>query len=330
MTGRRDSPTVHVIGNVNVDLIMGPLPPWPAPGTENILPQSELRVGGAAGNVALALRALGVPYRLVCNVGDDLFGRWLAKAFGDAGRGWPVSPVATTISVGVSHPNGERTFLTTHGHLAEMTLADALRRLPARVGRGDVALLLGAFLSPRLLDSYESLIGILAARGFAIALDTGWPSEGWTDAIRRRTTAWLGSCDHVLLNEIESCALAGCERVEEAGERLRRMAKSDCAIVVKQGAAGATAWQGSRRVRVPARRVTVIDTIGAGDAFDAGYLAALMAGRSLRDAVAEGVAVASAAISTSPRAYRPADARRGGSRPILPHAEQERKRPAGE
>ncbi len=78
-------PKVHVIGNVNVDLIMGPLGAWPQPGTENILAESALRVGGSAGNAALAFQALGVPFRLACNVGDDVFGRWLREPFRDGG-----------------------------------------------------------------------------------------------------------------------------------------------------------------------------------------------------------------------------------------------------
>jgi len=303
MSGRRGSPKVHVIGNVNVDLIMGPLAPWPAPGTENILPESALRVGGAAGNVALAFRALGVPYSLVCNIGDDVFGRWLRQAFGSAGRGLPVAPVPTTVSVGVTHPNGERTFLTSQGHLAVMTLKDALRRLPARARPGDIALLLGAFLSPRLLESYEALIDLLVARGFEIALDTGWPSEGWSAAVIRRATVWLKACDHLLLNEMESCALSRQPDVETAARWLARKAKPGAAIVIKQGPAGATGWRGSERVHAPAPPVKVIDTIGAGDAFDAGYLAARLAGRDLAAAVAEGVAVASAAVSSSPRQY---------------------------
>jgi sugar/nucleoside kinase (ribokinase family) len=296
-------PRVYVIGNVNVDLILGPLAPWPQPGTENILPESQLRIGGAAGNAALAFQALGVPYRLVCNIGDDVFGRWLRQGFGAAGRGWPVAPVPTTVSVGLTHPNGERTFLTSQGHLAVMTLEDACRRLPARAGRGDIALLLGAFLSPPLLDSYEALIDLLVQRGFEIALDTGWPSEGWSRAISRRVTAWLGACDHVLLNDIESQALSRRDDAESAARWLLRKSKPKAANVVKQGPAGAFAWRCQQRAHARAPRVKVIDAIGAGDAFDAGYLAAHLAGKDLAAAVTAGVAVASAAVSSSPRRY---------------------------
>jgi sugar/nucleoside kinase (ribokinase family) len=299
----RQRATVHIIGNVNVDLILGPLAPWPVPGTEHMLPHGEMRVGGAAGNAALALGALGVPFRLVCNIGDDLFGRWLARAFGPAGRGWPVAPVATTLSVGITHPNGERTFLTPPGHLEVMTMKDAERRLPAQAGPGDIALLLGCFLSPRLLESYETLIDLLVARGFAIALDTGWPSGGWSPHVARRVAVWLKACDHVLLNEIESRSLSRQADVERAAAWLCGKTKPGATVVIKQGVGGATAWRGGERVHVAAPRVAVIDTIGAGDAFDAGYLAGCLAGLDLAGAVARGVAVASAAVSTSPRQY---------------------------
>ena len=82
-----------------------------------------------------------------------------------------------------------------------------------------------------------------------------------------------------------------------------RKAKPGAAIVIKQGPRGATAWRGLERFHAAAPEVTVIDTIGAGDAFNAGYLAAWLARRDLAAAVSKGVAVASAAVSTSPRAY---------------------------
>jgi hypothetical protein len=50
--------------------------------------------------------------------------------------------VPTTVSVGINHANGERTFLTSQGHLAVTTMKDVVARLPRRAGRGDIALLL--------------------------------------------------------------------------------------------------------------------------------------------------------------------------------------------
>ncbi|MEA2782675.1 MAG: hypothetical protein QOK29_4219 [Rhodospirillaceae bacterium] len=295
--------TIYVIGNVNVDLIMGPLAPWPQPGTESILPQGELRVGGAAGNAALALQAMRARYRLICNMGDDVFGRWLAAPFGEAGRDWQWTPMPTTISVGLTHPNGERTFLTSLGHLAAMTLNDALPLLPTRASPGDVALLLGAFLSPRLLDSYDELVEALVERGFEIALDTGWPPSGWSEEMRRRATRWLPACDHVLLNEIESCGLSGEPDVATAAAWIGRRAKPGATIVIKRGPFGASGWCQGQETHATAPKVEVIDTIGAGDVFNAAYLHARLQGRDLAASIAEGVDVASAVISTSPRRY---------------------------
>ena len=79
------------VGNVNVDLIMGPLVPWPRPGTEVILAHDDLRVGGAAGNAALAWLGLGHDFTIAASIGDDGFGHWLAAAFGDRAQAWPVS-----------------------------------------------------------------------------------------------------------------------------------------------------------------------------------------------------------------------------------------------
>ncbi|TGW06294.1 carbohydrate kinase family protein, partial [Mesorhizobium sp. M2D.F.Ca.ET.145.01.1.1] len=66
-----------VIGNVNVDLIVGPVAPWPKAGTETVVDHDELRVGGQAGNTGLAWQALGVDFAIAANVGDDQFGHWL-------------------------------------------------------------------------------------------------------------------------------------------------------------------------------------------------------------------------------------------------------------
>jgi sugar/nucleoside kinase (ribokinase family) len=306
-----DGSRITVIGNVNIDWIMGPVTPWPKPGTEIWVPHSELRVGGAAGNAAFALKAMGAPYRIVASVGNDMFGRWLAQAFGAAARRWPVAPVATTASVGITYPNGERTFFTSAGHLDRLSLGDVMGQLPKRARAGEVALLLGGFLSPPLLGRYEALLAQLRRIGFAIALDPSWPPQGWAK-MRRRVAAWLSACDHVLLNEAESCALSGEDSVAKAGPWIERRARPGATVIIKQGPRGASAWQDGRKARAVAPRVKVVDTIGAGDVFDAAYLRARCLGAGLAEALSEGVRVASAVVSTYPRRYGPVHHRRRG------------------
>src|SRR5579871_494593 len=160
------NPAILVIGNVNVDFILGPVTPWPRPGTETIYPQSELRIGGAAGNSALTLQALGARFRILCNMGDDIFGRWLIDSFRPHSRRWPIAMTPTTASACLAHPNGERTFLTSHGHLAATSTKNVLKLLPKRAKKGEIALLCGGFLSPKLLQGYDQLIETLAARRF--------------------------------------------------------------------------------------------------------------------------------------------------------------------
>ena len=130
-------------------MVMGPQVPWPPAGTEVVLPDYELRVGGSAGNAALALQALGVPTRLLANAGDDPLGRWLKDCFRRGGRALAAGGTARRRSrVGITHPNGERTFFTNLGHLDVLGPDDVLPFLPERAPEGSAAFLVGTFLSP--------------------------------------------------------------------------------------------------------------------------------------------------------------------------------------
>lgn len=298
-------PSVIVIGNVNVDLVMGPQAPWPQPGTEVLLPDSEWRVGGAAGNVALALQAIGADHRLVASRGADVLGQWLADAFAPGSAGWAVSTAPTTVSVGITHPDGERTFFTSAGHLGTFGFGDVMAQVPPRAGSGDIAILVGLFVLPALAADVGRLVAELSARGFAVALDTGWPDPGWTPAIRQSVEALLPACDHLMLNEIETLGLAGTADLDAAASALLARLPATARLVVKRGPAGAWAAARMGKVAVPAPPVTVVDTIGAGDVFNAGYLAATLAGAGLEAAVRAGVRLASAAIATRPRRYEP-------------------------
>jgi sugar/nucleoside kinase (ribokinase family) len=294
--------TIYVVGNVNVDLILGVLDRWPRIGTETVLPHSELRAGGQAGNAGLALAALGARHRVVANIGADTLGRWLLEAFPESGADWTRSSAATTITVGIVHPGGERTFLTTVGHLAEFAPRHVFDQLPERCAPGDIVLLCGVFLSPLLVTGGRELLELLRGRGFALALDTGWPNAGWA-SLRTTVESWLPFIDHVLLNELETTALAGTDNLNAAATWLCERLQPGASLVVKCGPDGAQAWSGAEHLSCPAPAVQVVDTIGAGDVFNACYLHGVVCGRDLRTVLQQAVQAASVAISTSPRRY---------------------------
>ena len=298
------SSAIYVIGAIAVDMIMGPVAPWPLPGTETFVTHSEIRPGGPAGNTALALQALAISHRIICNVGSDVFGRWLMESFGDQARHWDVAKAPTAISVAVEHPGGERSFITAPGNLEHLTADGILAALPAKARHGDIALFTGVFLYPKLLASFGAIFNTVGKRGYKVALDTGWPPGGWSEEIKGFASSWLAHCDHVLLNEIESQSLSGAQSIAGSAMWLAARAKPEAAIIIKLGANGASAWQAGNLTEVPAPKVKVVDTTGAGDAFNAGYLAACLGGADVARAVQDGIEIASAAIASSPRHYR--------------------------
>jgi sugar/nucleoside kinase (ribokinase family) len=296
------------LGNVNVDLIMGPTTPWPRPGTEVLVAHDELRPGGAAGNTALAWAGMEVPFTIASNVGNDAFGMWLINAFRPHSGAWVISPCHTTVSVGLTHPGDERTFFTTRGHLPELGWHEARPQLEQL--DGGLLLLSGSFLMDKLAADYSALFTWAADRGVEIALDPGWPVAGWTAAELSRARTWVGATRHLLINEVEAMALAGADDLETALPTLADLLPDGATVVVKAGPKGAYAWQGGTVHHTVAPEVLVVDTIGAGDVFNAGYLLAIAEGATLPKALETGVILASRVISTSPRRYeRPAGLR---------------------
>lgn len=290
-----------IIGDVGVDLVMGPVDGWPRIGTETIVERSELRAGGSGANTALAVQFLGGHSRLISGVGNDDWGRWLGQQLGATGAALHECETATTATVGLIDASGERTFFTTRGHLDALDFEHVRARLVPAARPGAVALLSGVFLTPRLRAAYPKLIGELAALGYEVALDTNWPPHGWDGALRREVAGWAAHCRHVLLNELEVEHLADTADLDEAIARLTAMLPAHATLVVKTGARGAIGVQDGVRVVARAPQTTVFDTIGAGDSFNAGYLLARSGGAPLAAALEAGCEAATAIIARFPR-----------------------------
>src|SRR5262245_22478070 len=105
-----------IIGDVGVDVVLGPIDRWPAVGTESLMDHSELRAGGSAGNAALAASYLGVTPRLLSLVGNDSLGTWLAEQFKNVDASLPVCELATSVSSGSFPASADARFFRRRGH----------------------------------------------------------------------------------------------------------------------------------------------------------------------------------------------------------------------
>lgn len=159
----------------------------------------------------------------------------------------------------------------------------------------------GRFLLPQLRAFYPSLLSELRDRGYNIALDTGWPPEGWTPAARREVAGWIAQCDHLLVNETELLHLTSESDLNRAISAVEPLLRADATLVVKLGANGALGRQGGAACSAMAPEVAPFDTIGAGDSFNAGYLHARLSGCDLTTSLDAGCTVASSIISRFPR-----------------------------
>ena len=291
---------VLVTGNVNVDVLMGNLAPWPKQGSEVLVDHYQLRVGGSLGNTALALHALGVEAEYFANVGSDVIGTWLYDELARHGCPLTRSPGPTALTVGLTHPDGERTFITHEGHFRAFDVAP-LHRAVQNLSPNDIFLLSGYFLVPSLRGAALELCSTVREMGGRVLLDTGWPSEGWTPAVRAEVTALLRHCDFFLPNREELLGLTMDTEVQSGLEMADNW--SGGRTVVKLGEKGASFLGDLKHIVVPAPTIDVIDTVGAGDTFNAGFIHALRENESLHVATHKAVRAASIAVSSLPRRY---------------------------
>ena len=303
LTERADIAPLSIVGDAGVDLVLGSLEGWPTIGTELLMPRSELRAGGSGANSALAARHIGQRAHLISAVGNDQLGHWLAEQFTGLRTSLEICACETTMSVGLMHACGDRNFFTTQGHLQRLSAAHVLKHLPSVGGQGaaPIALFTAPFLLTELRVDYEALLAEASSRGYRVALDTGWPPEGWRDGTLAEVRGWLRHCDHLLINDLEARSIAATEDLELAVKRIGAELKPDASLIVKVGARGALGLEQGRRVEHAIEPVDIFDTIGAGDAFNTGYLSARLRAAGMAEALAAGCRTAAAILARFPR-----------------------------
>ncbi|GAA0952532.1 sugar kinase [Kribbella koreensis] len=240
-------------------------------------------VGGAECNVAGGLAALGIPTGWISRLGADGFGRHVLSDLESRGvevGGVEDDPTRPT-GLYVKHTINGRTRMHYYrsGSAAAAMDADFLDRPAVRNRLVGAELVHTTGITAAISTTAAALLDRLAALrdtlGFTLSVDLNWRPALWRDTDPAPLWRLLRAADVVLIGADEAALFAGTGDPDE----LRELFGARATIVVKSDAHVALALEpGGRRTEVPALTVEVVEPVGAGDAFAAGYLAATLQG----------------------------------------------------
>jgi len=299
-----------VIGDIAWDILVRPERElvWGS----DVFGRVELLPGGAAANVAVWARRLGAEVTLVGKVGDDTLGELMLRHLRAEGLSTeiPVVPGKPTMRIGiVIDPAGEHGFVTDHSNPLSFSPSDLP---PALLDHTDCVFFNGyGIFTSRTAEFLRPFLAEARRRGIPTAFD---PSSftligGYGP---KRLLAELGPLDMLLANAEETRALC-------PGADPSQLSATARVVVVKQGADGASAFTSTDTWRAPPAPAVVVDTTGAGDAFDAAYLVEYLSSGDVEAALAAGntlgAHVASHVGAQPERSSRPATSSDGPARP---------------
>ncbi|MBI3175400.1 MAG: carbohydrate kinase family protein [Chloroflexi bacterium] len=266
---------ILVAGEINPDLILtGDVAPAFGQ-VEKLIDAATLTIGSSSVIFACGAARLGLKVAFIGKCGDDVFGRFMLdemqKQHVDMSNVLVIEGGSTGLSV-ILNRGVDRAILTHLGLVADLQAADITDDLLSQARHLHVA---SYFLQTKLQADLPRLFERAHSLGLTTSLDTNYdPNEKWSGFDKL-----LAATDVFLPNETEAKSLTGAEDVDEAAVRLGPKVE---ALAIKLGKAGALGISKSQKVQVESIPVKVMDTVGAGDSFDAGFLYGYLNGWELQ------------------------------------------------
>ena len=276
---------VLAIGELNPDLVLSGLrAESPRLGTEQEFGAYLLTLGSSTAIACVLMQRLGLMTAMCAYVGDDAYGRFCRAALAaeqvDVELVRTHRTLATGLTVCLPYP-ADRMLLTCKGTMvlnpADLIDTDRLcRARHVHVG--------SFFLQDELQPQVAALFATARGLGLTTSLDTGWdPQERWLSADLRKT---LGHTNYLFPNALEFEALSGTSDIDQGMSRLLDLGVG--AVVLKRGADGAVHGDASGLSSHAGFDARPVDTTGAGDAFNAGYLTAMLQHATVAERLAFG------------------------------------------
>ena len=281
--------SVMVLGDVNVDLVI----PLRDPGKSITQPRTEtpqLHGGGTGGNAAAGLARLGIPVGFIGTVGNDSYGRWsmddLRQEGVDTSHLQFTDQAFTSIVLAVIRPDGERELFVwpdsggAHTRLSPDAIQPKMYRSTAWLHTTGLCLREESVRSAQL-----KAMRLAREAGVRVSLDLNLRLESWglDDPLRQVFDQAISLSDVVFgSGDDEISPYTGLESIQAGAEKLSGGSRT---IIARLGSDGALAVAPEGIFSSPAFAVDVVDTLGAGDAFNAGFICARLGGYDLEESV---------------------------------------------
>ncbi|HTW29609.1 MAG TPA: adenosine kinase [Acetobacteraceae bacterium] len=243
------------------------------------MPAGQESSGGSAANTCAVAAGFGARVAYLGKVADDQLGGVFAHDIRAAGVHFPTAPLAggapTARCLVLVTPDGQRTMNTFLGACTSLGEADVPEALVAAAA----FLYLEGYLfdPPAAQAAFRRAAAAAHAAGRQVALSLSDPF--CVDRHRAAFRALVANdVDILFANEAEICSLYECNDFADAAAAARRDVGLACLTMSERGS---LVLRGAETIEVAAEPVALVDTTGAGDAYAAGFLAALAAGRPL-------------------------------------------------
>lgn len=278
------SVNILVIGELNVDLILRGYTVFPAPGKEVLVDDLFLTLGSSSAICAVGLARLGDHVSFIGKTGVDPWGDFCVETLRrekvDTSLVNRDPGLKTGLTASITAAT-DRALVTYLGATADMEARD----VPSGTFTGFRHVHVSSFYLQRgLRPGLRGLFEAAHAAGLTTSLDPGYdPTERW----ERDLLDVLPEVDVFLPSESELQAITGCDQPAAA---LDTLANGRTLTIGKLGMRGSVALREGHVVSVPAFPVDSVDTTGAGDSYNAGFLHAWLHGRPLEDCMKFGAA----------------------------------------
>jgi sugar/nucleoside kinase (ribokinase family) len=269
--------------------------------TETVGERYSYSPGGSAVISALVAAHLGFKPVFIGKVGSDLFGETVTHLL----QGQGIEPaliigdnVQTNLSVNAINPQGKTLSLTVGSANPSLTAEEILRQMQTYLPQVQYLYLGGYFKLKTLTSHYPELIQRAKTLGVKIILDHGRISNTISSEQIKILKEIITQVDFYFPSEDEFCHVWECDSVEEGLAKVRT--QTSAVIAVKQSDKGASSIDDAGHgIHVDSFTVTPLNTIGAGDSFNAGFLSAFSRGKSLTECLQYACATAAVKISTT-------------------------------